>query len=212
MSLNFALAELAQISPSKWLERHARLASTPPPNAALSVTRSCSVGVKTSLGIKQLRASFPCKCMKRRAEVERRNKGAAGGGGRKRELAMGGNGWEPEFCVSVCARLLPRKTRPERRWDLISAWRHGRKLVPLEGEAGVVVVVLSGGGWATLNVFPEKRERDVERENNRPLHSPAGYGGCCFFVWVALFNPYGAPLPPLLPVTLSQPSTSGVSP
>lgn len=35
-------------------------------------------------------------------------------------------------------RPAPRKTRPERRWDLISAWRHGRKLVPLGGGGGGV--------------------------------------------------------------------------
>lgn len=111
--------------------------------------------------------------MKRRAEVEREKTRGWWGGGVERELAMGGNGREPEFCVSVCAQLLPRKTGPERRWDLISAWRHGRKLVPLQGKGGGG----SGGGWATLHVFPVKRERDVERENNRPLHSPPGYSG-----------------------------------
>ena len=47
----------------------------------------------------------------------------------KEGTAVGGNGWEPRFCV----RPLPKKTRPERRWDLISTWRHGRKLVSLAG-------------------------------------------------------------------------------
>lgn len=76
---------------------------------------------------------------------------------------MGGNGREPRRCVSVCARLLPRKTRPERLRDLISAWRHGRKLVPLGWERGGRAV------WARLNVLPQQRERDVEQEQSSSL-------------------------------------------
>lgn len=127
-----------------------------------------SSSVKTGSGgggEKQIRASFPCKCMKTRAgggETER--------GGEKREVVMvGGNGWEPRFCVSVCAQPLPRKTRSERRWDLISAWRHGRKLVPLGGEVGGLE------GWRGGLHFmssQRKRGRDSETEQSSSLHSP----------------------------------------
>lgn len=71
---------------------------------------------------------------------------------------VGGNGREPQFCVSVCVRPVPRKTRPERRWDLISAWRHGRKLVPLGGGR-------RGGG--VLHVLPKKRKKKRERFRDR---------------------------------------------
>lgn len=106
-------------------------------------------------------------------------------------------------------RLLPRKTRPERRWDLISAWRHGRKLVPLGGKGW------SGGVGATLNVFPEKRERDVEQEQSSSSHStqPAVMADVqSLFAWVAYFNPYSASSALFLPVTLSQPSQLDTSP
>lgn len=84
--------------------------------------------------------------------------------------------WEPQLWVSVCVRPLPKKTRPERRWDLISA-QQGRKLVSLGGW---------GGGL--LLVQEEKREWDSER---KPLPSspiklrclmldPCLFGGCAF--------------------------------
>lgn len=47
-----------------------------------------------------------CKFPKARAEVQRRSEG-------NKESLMGGNGRESQFCVSVCVRLLPRKTRPQ---------------------------------------------------------------------------------------------------
>lgn len=71
---------------------------------------------------------------------------------------VGGNACEPRFCVSVCVRPLPRKTRPERCWDLISAWRHGRKLVPL-----------GGGGLHFMS--SQRKEREIYRQNIRPLHT-----------------------------------------
>lgn len=98
---------------------------------------------------------------------------------------MGGNGWESRLCV--CAPLLPRKTRPQRCWDLISAWRHGRKRV------------LLGKGWrgwcAPLNVLPEKRE-EPEQWSSSPPVQPRPTLLCLSLV--------GTVAALLLPVTLSQ--------
>lgn len=162
MSLKYVLAERVglKLQPQKRLEKHASLASilittfptlTTLPcressHAALSVKHLHPGSVKTGLGKMKIKALFPCKFMKKRAEVERRSEGM-----------VGGNGREPQFCLSVCVRPLPRKTRPERRWDLISAWRHGRKLVPLWGV---------WGGGAALYVLPEKGERDLQTEQS----------------------------------------------
>lgn len=95
-----------------------------------------------------------------RREAEERKRGEKG------EPAMGGNGREPRFCV--CAQLLPRKTRPQRRWDLISAWRHCRKLAPLEWR----------GCCATLNVLPEKRAEPEQRSSSPPSQRRPMHGRC----------------------------------
>lgn len=80
-----------------------------------------------------------------RGEAKEKTRGEKGESRR-----WGGNGREPRFCV--CAPLLPRKTRPQRRWDLISAWRHGRKRVLLgKGRRGWCV---------TLNVLAENGESE----------------------------------------------------
>lgn len=91
-----------------------------------------------------------------RREAEERKRGEKGA------PAMGGNDRESRFCV--CAQLLPRKTRPQRRWDLISAWRHGRKLVLLEWR----------GWYATLNVLPAPEQRSSSPPiQRRPMHGRA---------------------------------------
>lgn len=149
----------AQITAPKWLEKHASLASvlitTSFNTWAWAVARifichtSRSVSVKMGFGEKQMEALFPCKIY----QDESRGGKIKKWGGKIRELEMGGNGGEPQFCESVCVRPLPRKTRPERRWDPISAWRHGRKLVPLGGG------VRWGGG--VLLMFSQRKEKDM---------------------------------------------------
>lgn len=112
MSLKYALAVQARITDTKWLEKQVQhLAAVAPREAALA--RGCCEGL---LG------------QGRSEREEARGKGS--------EPVMGGNGRESRFCV--CAPLLPRKTRPQRRWDLISARRHSRKLVLLgKGAEGL---------------------------------------------------------------------------
>lgn len=71
------------------------------------------------------------------------------------------------------------------------------------------------GVGATLNVFPEKRERDVEQEQSSSSHTtqPAVMADVqSLFAWVAYFNPYSASSALFLPVTLSQPSQLDTSP
>lgn len=96
---------------------------------------------------------------------------------------MGGNGWESRLCV--CAPPLPRKTRPQRCWDLISARRHGRKRV------------LLGKGWrgwcAPLNVLPEKREEPEQWSSSPPARPP-----------LPRLSLVGTAAALLLPATLSQ--------
>ena len=133
------------------------------------------------------------------------------GGKRERVVMVGGNGWEPRFCVSVCAQPLPRKTRSERRWDLISAWRHGRKLVPRGGRG-----VRGMGGWGLHFMSSQRnRERDSETEQSSSsltaqpatmadVQSPS--------VWVPYMNLSSITSALLLPVTLSQWSWLGTSP
>lgn len=154
----------AQITAPKWLEKHASLTSILIAASSTLTTLSHREPPRTALTVKHLRSAsvktgFPCKFMKTRAEVERRSEGKI-----REAVMVGGNGREPQFCVSVCVRPLPRKTRPERCWDLISAWRHGRKLVPRRRRGGL-----------HLHVLPEKWERDLqtEQESSSLSTSPA---------------------------------------
>lgn len=75
---------------------------------------------------------------------------------------MGGNGRESRFCV--CAPLRPRKTRPQRRWDLISVQRQETSS---SGEGG--------GGAGALHSMSSQREESVNNSPPRLLVS----GGRC---------------------------------
>lgn len=78
---------------------------------------------------------------------------------------VGGNGWEPRFCVSVCLQLLPRKTRPERRWDLISgmeAWQETGSSGGVGVKGGVCVCV-------GLNIMSsQRRQKCIKKEDSHP--------------------------------------------
>lgn len=89
MSLKYVLAERVglKLQPRKWLEKHASLASRlimsffltikPEPHSAQLYHADIYTPVvrETSSVGKQIKALFPCKFMKTRAEVERRSEG-----------------------------------------------------------------------------------------------------------------------------------------
>lgn len=152
--------------------------------------------------------TFPCKFMKMRAEVEgRSNRVKQKKIIREKEVVMvGGNGREPQFCVSVWPLWpLPRKTRLERRWDLISAWRHGRKLVPLGVEDGCVCmgvrlyVCVCG-----VQFMSSQRKETPVLFTHHPSSLTSSH---CLCRWCILTH-----VEPLLPATLSQWTQLGTNP
>ncbi len=112
---------------------------------------------KLVLREKQIKALFPCKLKRTRAEVERRSEG-------KKRGSDGGWKWSGAsvLCECLCAAI----AKKNKAWAMLGS-DFSMEACQETGFSEVVVVV--GGGYTS---HPPREKRKRFRQNNPPLHSP----------------------------------------